>query len=36
MTITLKDLQGFAEERMNEAIANPDLLRDKFKEIMDF
>ena len=36
MTITLKDFQAFAEERMSEAIANPDLLRDKFKEIMDF
>jgi hypothetical protein len=36
MTITLKDFQTFAEERMSEAIANPDLLRDKFKEIMDF
>lgn len=36
MTITLKDFQVFAEERMSEAIANPDLLRDKFKEIMDF
>ena len=36
MTITLKDFQAFAEGRMSEGIANPDLLRDKFKEIMDF
>jgi hypothetical protein len=36
MTIGLKDFQAFAEGRMSEAIANPVLLRDKFKEIMDF
>ncbi len=36
MTITLKDFQAFVEERMREAIANPDLLQAKFKEITDF
>ena len=29
-------LRAFAEERMSEAIANPNWLRDKFKEITDF
>jgi len=36
MTITLKDFQAFAQERMSEAIANPDRFRDRFKEVMDF
>jgi len=36
MTITLKDFKAFVEERMREAIANPDLLQAKFKEITDF
>jgi len=36
VAITLKDFQAFAQERMNEAIANPDQFRDRFKEIVDF
>jgi hypothetical protein len=36
MTITLKDFQAFIEGRMGEAIANPGLQRNAFKEIMDF
>ena len=36
MTITLNDFKAFAEERMREASASPDLLQAKFKEIMDF
>jgi hypothetical protein len=36
MTITLKDFQVFVEERMGEAISDPDLLQANLKEIMDF
>jgi hypothetical protein len=36
MTITLKDFQAFAEERMKEANQNPTRLQAMFKEIMDF
>jgi hypothetical protein len=36
MTITIKDFETFAGERMAEAIANPDLLHAKLKEIVDF
>jgi len=36
VTIALKDFQAFAEGRMREAFANPDLFQAKFKEIVDF
>jgi hypothetical protein len=36
MTLTLKEFQAFVDERMREAMVNPELLQAKFKEIMDF
>jgi hypothetical protein len=36
LAITLKDFQAFAQERMSEAIANPDQFSDRFKDILDF
>ncbi|MCU1301700.1 MAG: hypothetical protein JWQ87_1984 [Candidatus Sulfotelmatobacter sp.] len=36
MTITLKDFQAFAQERMGYAIANPEQFRDRFKDVMDY
>jgi hypothetical protein len=36
VAITLKDFQAFAQERMSEALANPNQFRDRFMEIVDF
>jgi hypothetical protein len=36
MTITLKDFQMFAQERLGHAIANPEQFRDRFKDVMDY
>lgn len=36
MTITLKDFQAFVQERMAQAIANPEQFRDRFKDVMDY
>ncbi len=36
LTVTLRDFQAFAQERMAQGLANPDQFRDRFKEILDF
>jgi hypothetical protein len=36
MTITAKDFQNFAQQRLMDAIVNPELFRDRFKEVLDF
>lgn len=36
MTITAKDFQDFAQARLFDAIASPDLFRDRLKEVLDF
>jgi hypothetical protein len=36
VTITLKDFQAFAQERIREGVAHPEQLRDKVTEVFDF
>jgi hypothetical protein len=36
VTITLRDFQTFAQERISKGIAHPEQFRDRFKEVLDF